>query len=159
MIQSGKSLLKFDCWSNKVFKKYEDLFQIMMSLFFVHINPRSITRSIMRWIRNVKSNRISYSWYFLKVIYFKNNLIWPFQLLVPRLYSFLYLVYSRGQHCPTRADSLRHLFQYFSLLIILTLSHKGRWFPFSFHIWSAIPDFSIFPCTTSFQCSCSLTFR
>ena len=34
-----------------------------------------------------------------KVIYFKNNLIWPFQLLVPRLCSFLYLVYSIVTTC------------------------------------------------------------
>ena len=33
----------------------------------------------------------------------------------------------------------------------------GKFFPFSFHIWSAIPDFSISPCTTAFRCS-SLTF-
>ena len=26
MIQPGKSFLKFDCWSNKAFKKYEDVF-------------------------------------------------------------------------------------------------------------------------------------
>ena len=25
MIQPGKSFLKFDCWSNKAFKNYEDL--------------------------------------------------------------------------------------------------------------------------------------
>ena len=29
MIQSGKSFLKFDCWSNKEFKNYEGLSQIM----------------------------------------------------------------------------------------------------------------------------------
>ena len=32
-----------------------------------------------------------------------------------------------------------------SLSIILTWSHSGRWFLFSFHIWSAIPDFLSFP--------------
>ena len=37
-------------------------------------------------------------------------------------------------------------------------SFKGRWFPFSFHIWSTIPDFSISPRTISFRCSSSLTF-
>ena len=31
-------------------------------------------------------------------------------------------------------------------------------FFFSFHIWSAIPDFSILPHTTAFRCSSSLTF-
>ena len=41
------------------------------------------------------------------------------------------------------ATSLRHLIlQCSSLSIILTSYHKGRQFPFSFHIWSAIPDFS-----------------
>ena len=39
------------------------------------------------------------------------------------------------------ADSLRRLIlQCLALSIISTLSHKGRWVPFSFHIWSAIPD-------------------
>ena len=33
-----------------------------------------------------------------EVIFFKNNLIWPFQLLVTRLCSFLCLVYLRGQY-------------------------------------------------------------
>ena len=95
-----------------------------------------------------------------KVIFFKNILIWPFQLSVPRLCSFPYLVYSRGQHGPTCAASLRCLlFQCPSQSIILTLSHKGRWFPFSFHIWSAIPNFSISPCNTAFRYSCSLTFK
>ena len=57
------------------------------------------------------------------------------------------------------ADSLRRLIPQCSALpIISTLSHKGRWFPFSFHIWSAIPDFSISPRTTAFRCSSSLTF-
>ena len=41
MIQARKSLLKFDC-ASKAFKKYEDVIQIMMSLFFMPINPRSI---------------------------------------------------------------------------------------------------------------------
>ena len=56
--------------------------------------------------------------------------------------------------------SLRcHLFQCSSLSIILTLCHKARWFPLSFHIWSAIPDFPISRCTTAFWCFCSFTFR
>ena len=38
-----------------------------------------------------------------------------------------------------------------SLIIILTSSHKGRWFPFSCDIWSAIPNFSISPRTTVFN--------
>ena len=42
-----------------------------------------------------------------------------------------------------------------SLSIILTLSHKSRWSPFSFYISSGILDFS----TTAFRCTCSLTFR
>ena len=60
-------IFKFDFWANKAFKKYENVIQIMMSLFFTPINPRSITRSfsrsVVRWIRNKKSNGISYSWY------------------------------------------------------------------------------------------------
>ena len=44
MIQPGKSFLKFDCWSNKAFKKYEDVIQIMMSLFFMPIKLGSIMR-------------------------------------------------------------------------------------------------------------------
>ena len=69
MIQSGKSFLKFDCWSNKAFKRYKVVIQIMMSLFFTPINPRSIRsflKSVMRWILNIKSNSISYSWYVYK---------------------------------------------------------------------------------------------
>ena len=53
----------------------------------------------------------------------------------------------------------QHIFQCPSLSIILTLSHDGGWFPFSFSIWSVIPDFSIYPRTSAFRCSCSLTFR
>ena len=45
-----------------------------------------------------------------------------------------------------------------SVLIISTSSHKARWFPFAFHIWSTIPNFSISPRTTAFRCSSSLTF-
>ena len=37
-----------------------------------------------------------------------------------------------------------------SLSIILSLSHEGRWFPFSFHIWSAIPNFLTSPQYTAF---------
>ena len=68
IIQSKKSFLKFDCWSKKAFKKYKDIIQIMTSFFFKLINPRSIarsfSRSVMRWIQNVKSNGISFSWCF-----------------------------------------------------------------------------------------------
>ena len=45
-----------------------------------------------------------------EVIYSKNNLIWPFQLLVPRLCLFPYLVYSRGQHGPTYVPLLCDIF-------------------------------------------------
>ena len=45
-----------------------------------------------------------------KVILFKNNLIRPFQLLVSRLCSFLYLIYSKGQHNPTYELLLRDVF-------------------------------------------------
>ena len=38
-------------------------------------------------------------------------------------------------------------------------NYKGRWFPFSYHIWAVIPDFSISSRTTAFQCSSCLTFR
>ena len=34
MIQPWKSFKNFDCWSNKAYKKYEDIIQIMTSLFF-----------------------------------------------------------------------------------------------------------------------------
>ena len=57
------------------------------------------------------------------------------------------------------ANSLRCLIlQCSALSIISTSSHKVKWFPFSFHIWSAIPNFSISPRTTAFRCSSSLTF-
>ena len=57
------------------------------------------------------------------------------------------------------ADSLRRLILQFSFLsIILTTSHMGIWFPFSFHVWSTIPSFSISPGTTAFQCSFSPIF-
>ena len=56
------------------------------------------------------------------------------------------------------ADSLRRLILLYSLSVILTSSYKGRGFPFSFHIWSAILDSSISPRTTAFRCSSSLTF-
>ena len=49
MIQPGKSFLKFDCWSNKPSKNYEDLIQIMMSLFFTPINLRSKHFKFILW--------------------------------------------------------------------------------------------------------------
>ena len=52
-----------------------------------------------------------------------------------------------------------YIYIFFSFSGIGSLSPKGRWFPFSFHIWSAIPVFSISPHTTTFQCSCSLYFQ
>ena len=55
------------------------------------------------------------------------------------------------------ADSLRCLIlQCSSLSIIITLFHKGRQFPFSFHIWSVIPNLYISPHITAFQYSLSL---
>ena len=42
--------------------------------------------------------------------------------------------------------------------VILTSSHRGRWFPISFYIWSAIPDFSILSRHTAFRCSFGLAF-
>ena len=65
-----KFLVMLLCWSNKMFKKYEDVIQIMMPLFFMPINLRSLTR----WIWNIKSKGISYSWYFL------SNLLKQFDL-------------------------------------------------------------------------------
>ena len=54
---------------------------------------------------------------------------------------------------------LRHLIlPCSSLSNIFTSSHKGRWFRFSFHIWSAIPDFSTSLRHTAFRCSSSLAF-
>ena len=52
MIQPEKAFLKFNCWSNKAFKKYGDVIQIITSLFFMPIN----LRSVVRWIWNVKFN-------------------------------------------------------------------------------------------------------
>ena len=45
--------------------------------------------------------------------------------------------------------------------MLFTIYHFDSipWFPFSFHTWSAIPDFSISPRHIVFRCSCSLTFR
>ena len=88
-------------------------------------------------------------------IFFYIYFIYPSWLSVPILYSTLYWT-TQQVIC---ADSLRRLIlQCSTLSIILTLSHKGRWIPFSFHIWSAIPDFSISPRTIAFRCSSSLTF-
>ena len=39
-----------------------------------------------------------------------------------------------------------------------TSSHNGWWFPFSFHIWLAIFNFSTSLCTIAFWCSPCLTF-
>ena len=50
------------------------------------------------------------------------------------------------------------ILQCFSLPIILTSSHKGRWFPFLFHIWSDMPNFLNSPHTTAFWYSSSFTF-
>ena len=46
----------------------------------------------------------------------------------------------------------------FSSINYFNFIHKDRWCLLSFHIWSAIPDFSISPLTTAFLCSSSLTF-
>ena len=60
----------------------------------------------------------------------------------------------------TDSDSLSlWIFQWCSLSIISTWSHRGWWSPFSFHMWSATPDFSISPCVTAFWCSWSLTLK
>ena len=66
-------------------------------------------------------------------------------------------LFSRSLSPNICTDSLRCLIlQCSALSIISTSSHKGRWFPFSFHIWSTISDFSISPQTTAFQCPSSL---
>ena len=36
MIQPGKSFLKFECGSNKVFKKYEDFIPLMGPLWYIN---------------------------------------------------------------------------------------------------------------------------
>ena len=54
--------------------------------------------------------------------------------------------------------SLR-IFQWYSLSMISTWSHRGRWSPFSLHMWSATPDFSTSPRVTVFWCSWSFTWR
>ena len=61
--------------------------------------------------------------------------------------------------CPNIwAASLRQLIlQGSSLSMILTLPHKCRWFPFSFHIWTAILDFSLLPRYIPFRFSASLS--
>ena len=50
--------------TKKVFEKYEDVIRIATSLFFTPTNPGNITRTVIRWIRNVRSTGISYSRYF-----------------------------------------------------------------------------------------------
>ena len=59
-----------------------------------------------------------------KVIYLKNNLIWPFQSFVPILCSFLYLVYFRGHHGPTYVSLLSDVF--FRQIIVLRLTWEGE---------------------------------
>ena len=81
-----------------------------------------------------------------------------FWLLIPIMYSSLYLIYPtviQRMHCFFKAS---HSLMFFPS-IILTSSHKGNWLPFSFYICSAIPDFSILLCTTDFRCSTNLTFN
>ena len=74
-------------------------------------------------------------------------------VLIFRLYFFHLAFLIIGSHIVFKsilgllsrscADSLRRLIlQCSTLSIISILSHKGRWFPFSFHIWSTVPDFS-----------------
>lgn len=51
---------------------------------------------------------------------------------------------------------------YFPILFSLILAsfHRGWWsLPFSIYIWSAIPDFIVFPWIMAFWCSLSFTFR
>ena len=48
MIQAGKLFVKFDCWSNKALKKYEDVIQIMTSLFFSRLSIQEASQDISR---------------------------------------------------------------------------------------------------------------
>ena len=43
--------------------------------------------------------------------------------------------------------------------IFSTSPHRGKWFPFSFNICSAIPDCSVSPRHATFRCSFSFNFR
>ena len=55
------------------------------------------------------------------------------------------------------ADSLSwRIFQWCSLSMISAWSHRGRWFLFFLHMWSATPDFSTSPGVITFWCSWSL---
>ena len=75
------------------------------------------------------------------------------------VFNFILGLLNRSLWRNVCAASLRCLIiQSSSVSMILTSSHKSRWFPFSFHIWSAIPDFSPPPPHTTFWCSSSLTF-
>ena len=58
MIYPEKSFLIFDSWSNKAFNKYEDVIQMMTSLFFTTINPRSITRSFSKSVMSNSKRKI-----------------------------------------------------------------------------------------------------
>ena len=58
------------------------------------------------------------------------------------------------------ADSLSlQIFQWCSLSMISTWSHRGQWSPFSLYVWPAMLDFSTSPHVTGFRCSWSLTLR
>ena len=58
------------------------------------------------------------------------------------------------------ADSLSlQIFQWYSLSMISTWSHRRPWSAFSIHMWSATPDFSTSPHVTAFWYSWSLTLR
>ena len=156
IIQPGKSFKKFECWSNKAFKKY-DVIQIMTSLFFTSINPRNITRrfsrTLMRWIRNRKSNSISYSWYFLKWFCFKTIWFCLFSYFFADSVHF----YKRSIQEVNMAHHMCRLFETSSFpmsSLSIIISHTAWWCPFSFHIWSAIPDFSISPRITAYLPLC-----
>ena len=58
------------------------------------------------------------------------------------------------------ADSLSlGIFQWCSLSMISTWSHRGWWSPLHLYMWSATPDFSTSPHVTAFSCSWSLTLK
>ena len=78
-------------------------------------------------------------------------------------YRFPYCIhlYTWSTQEVTIAYHMCRFFKAFPLPIFFSIisasSHKGRWFPFSLHIWSAIPDFSISPRTTALRCSSILS--
>ena len=78
--------------------------------------------------------------FFCFISYCNFYFIEPFWLLVSISYLSLYLICSLFPFLCT-ASLKRLILQWSSLSMILTSFQKGKWFSFSFNIWSAIPDF------------------